>query len=145
MGRGLFLRGEEAGAFERDVDAEIPVRQLRRVLDRRDLDALAVDDDEIAVDLHLCGELAVHGIVAEQVGVGLDGTQIVDRHDLDVRTTAFHDSAQDVAPDTPEAVDRDLHRHCSSSFLRRGSSLIKDCDSCRIFSTTASAVMPKCR
>lgn len=36
--RSLVLRGEDAGAFERDVDAEFLPRQLRRVLDRGDLE-----------------------------------------------------------------------------------------------------------
>ena len=31
MRRGLLLRGEDAGAFERDIDAESFQRQLRRV------------------------------------------------------------------------------------------------------------------
>ena len=35
MHRGLVLGGEDAGAFERDVDAEILPRQRGRVLDRR--------------------------------------------------------------------------------------------------------------
>ena len=38
MRRRLLLRGEDAGAFQRDVDAERLPRQLRRVLDRGDLD-----------------------------------------------------------------------------------------------------------
>ena len=35
MRRRLVLGGEDAGAFERDVDAEVLPRQLRRVLARR--------------------------------------------------------------------------------------------------------------
>ena len=50
MRRGLVARGEDAGAFQRDVDAEVPVRQLRRVLDRGDLDLAAADVDRVAVD-----------------------------------------------------------------------------------------------
>ena len=38
MRRGLVLRGENAGAFQRDVDAELLPRQLRRVLHRGDFD-----------------------------------------------------------------------------------------------------------
>ena len=39
-----FPVGEEAGAFERDVDAQSPVRQLGRIALGGDRDALAVDD-----------------------------------------------------------------------------------------------------
>ena len=35
MRGGLVAGGEDAGAFERDVDAEFLPRQLRRILDRR--------------------------------------------------------------------------------------------------------------
>ena len=35
MRRGLVLGGEDAGAFQRDVDAQLLPRQLGRVLDRR--------------------------------------------------------------------------------------------------------------
>ena len=35
MRRGLVLGGEDAGAFERDIDVELLPRQLGRVLDRR--------------------------------------------------------------------------------------------------------------
>ena len=41
--------GEEAGAFQRDVDAVGGVRQLRRIALGGDVDALAVDDDVVAV------------------------------------------------------------------------------------------------
>ena len=108
MGLGLVLRGEDAGAFERDVDAEFAVRQLGRVAHGRDLDALAVDDEELAVDLDLAGESAVDGIEAQQVGVGLDRAEIVDRHDLDVLAAGFVDGAQHVAADASEPVDGNL-------------------------------------
>ncbi len=38
---GLFTRGEDAGAFHGDVDAEFLVRQGGRILDRGNLDRLA--------------------------------------------------------------------------------------------------------
>ena len=87
------------------------MRQLAGSLIAVTLDPLAVDDQELAVDLHLGREAAVHGIEAEQVSVGLDRSEIVDRHHLDVLAAALHDGAQDVAADATESVDRDLHRH----------------------------------
>ena len=51
-----FAVGEEAGAFERDVDPIGLVRKLGRIALGGDLDALAVDDDVIAVGLTLPGK-----------------------------------------------------------------------------------------
>jgi hypothetical protein len=119
--RGLVLRGEDAGAFHRDVDAEILVRQGCRILDGGDADALAVDDQELAVDGDIGREAAMDGVEAEQVGVRLDRAEVVDSHHLDVLAPALHDPAEDVAPDATESVDRDLHRHRLSSLVRRGS------------------------
>ena len=48
--RRLVARGENAGAFDRDVDAEFLVRQLGRVLDRRALDLVSGDEDRVALD-----------------------------------------------------------------------------------------------
>ena len=53
VGRRLVRGGEDAGAFQRDVDAELLVRQLGRVLDRGDLDRAAADVDGVALDLDL--------------------------------------------------------------------------------------------
>ena len=49
----LLAIGEEAGAFERDVDAVGGVRQLARIALGGDLDALAVDDQVVAVGADL--------------------------------------------------------------------------------------------
>jgi hypothetical protein len=55
------------------------------------------------------------------VGVGLDRTQIVDRHDLDIATGVLDDGAQDQAADTAEAVDGDTDGHGGGiSFERSG-------------------------
>jgi hypothetical protein len=107
----LFLRGENAGALEGDIDAQRLVRQLRGIALRGDLDRAATDIDGVAGDLDLAVEAAVHRVEAEQVGVGLDRAEIVDRHDLDVFAARLHDGAQHVAADAPEAVDCDTNRH----------------------------------
>ena len=111
VGGGLVAGGEDARAFQRDLDAEFLVGQLGRVALGGHLDRAAADVDRVAGDLHLMRELAVHRIVAEQVGVGLDRAEIVDGDDLDVRTAGFDDGAQNIAPDASETVDRDLHSH----------------------------------
>ena len=107
----LSRDGEDAGAFQRDVDAEFAVRQLGGLLDGRDLDRAAPDVDRVALDGRPWREPAVDRVVTQQVGVGLDRPEIVDRHDLDVLAPGFDDRAQDVAADAAEAVDGNLHRH----------------------------------
>ena len=52
-------------------------------------------------------------VEAQQMRVGLDRAEIVDRHDLDVLAAGFDDRAQNVAPDAPEPVDRHPYRHSS--------------------------------
>ncbi len=66
---------------------------------------------DIALDLHLMGKAAMHGIVAQQMGIGLDRAQIVDRHHIDILAARFEDGADDIAPDPAEAVDRHTHFH----------------------------------
>ena len=126
VGGGLVAGGEDARAFQRDLDAEFLVGQLGRVALGGHLDRATADVDRVAGDLHVMRELAVHRIVAEQVGVGLDRAEIVDRDDLDVRTAGLDDGAQNVAPDASEPVDRDLHSHFPvpfSRFVRMAASL----------------------
>ena len=116
------------------LDAQRLVRQLRGIALGGDLDLAAADIDRVAVDLDLAVEAAVHGVEAEEVGVGLDRAEIVDRHDLDVLAARFHDRPHDVAADATEAVDCNPNCHVFLRYLlsRRAASAI------------ASAVMPKC-
>ncbi len=107
--RRLFLAGEEAGAFHRHVD--VAPGQVLGVADRGDADRAAAHVDRVAVDLHLAREAAVHAVEADEMGVGLDRAEIVDGDHLDVGAARLDDGAQDVAPDAPETVDRDLDRH----------------------------------
>ena len=50
-------------------------------------------------------EAAVHAVVAQQVRVGLDGAEIVDRDDLDIGAAGLDDGAQDDAADAAKPVD----------------------------------------
>src|ERR1700744_2716873 len=72
MGFRLLLGGEDAGAFERDVDAKLPMRQLGRIADRRDSDLLTVYDERVALDRDLAWKAAVNRIEAQEMRVGLD-------------------------------------------------------------------------
>jgi hypothetical protein len=65
----------------------------------------------VSPDLHFMREAAMHAVVAQQVGVGLDRAEIVDRHDLDVLAARLDDGAQHIAADAAEAVDCDSNSH----------------------------------
>ena len=70
--------------FDHDVGADLAPLQLGRVLHGGQADALAVDDQRVAVDRDVALEAAVHAVVLQHVGqvVGLE--QVVDADDLDV-------------------------------------------------------------
>src|SRR5690606_15785051 len=109
---GLFLGGEEAGALEHHVDLQLAPGQLGRVAIGQHADLVAVDHHVVAVDLDGAGELAVGGVVARQVRVGLGIAQIVDGDDFDVVLLAgFVVGTQDVAADAAVPVDGDADGH----------------------------------
>ena len=109
--------GEETGAFERDLDAIGLVRQLRRVLLGGHLDTLAIDDDRIAIGLHLARELAVNAVVLEQPGVGLGVGEVVDADQLEPAVGPLEDRPGDQPADPAEAVDCDLGHAISLCFI----------------------------
>src|SRR5690606_31529054 len=93
----------------------------------------------IAVDAHFAGELAVGGVVARQVGIGVRVAEVVDRDDLDfLRALRFIQCPQRVAADAPVPVDAYLDCH-DPSFLRTTYA-----SSLPTAATMWSAVMPKC-
>ncbi len=51
------------------------------------------------------------GIVAQQMRIGLDRAEVVDRHDLNIIAPRFDDRAQHVPTDPAKAVDRYLDSH----------------------------------
>ena len=118
--RRLLLRREDAGALERDVDAELFPRQLRRVLDGGHFDCAVAAIDRVALDRHLAGEAAMHGVVAQQMRIGLDRGEIVHGDDLDILAPSLDHGAQDIAADAAEAVDGYANRH---AFLVIGAKL----------------------
>ena len=54
-------------------------------------------------------------VEAQEMGVGLDRTQIVDGDDLDVLAARLQNRAQDEPPNPAEAVDRYLGNHPNPS------------------------------
>jgi hypothetical protein len=87
---GGFALGEQAGALEHDVDAELAPGQVGRIALGQHLDFPGADLDRVFGRGDLAGEGSVHRIVGEQVGVGFRRAQIVDRHELDVLALGLH-------------------------------------------------------
>src|SRR5262249_2616782 len=78
------------------------------------------DADRVALDRHLAGKAAVHGIEAQEMRIGLDRGEIVDADDLDIGAPRFGDGTQHVAADAAEPVDADTNCHSRLLRSRRG-------------------------
>ena len=112
---GFRLAGEQAGAFQDDIDAEALPRQLGRIALGDDADAIIVHHQAVAVDPHRAGELAVRGVVLQEVSVGRGVAQVVHRDELQpVLLAALVVGAQHHAADAAESVDGNLDRHFST-------------------------------
>ena len=61
----------------------------------------------------------MHGIESQQMGIGLDRTEIVDGDDLNVVAIRFGNCAQDIPADTSKSVDSDFNRHSFSFSAER--------------------------
>ena len=90
----------------------LPQGSLAGIALRQHLDAIAVDDQRIAVDLDLAAERTVHGVVARQMRIDLGVAEIVDRDDLQLRAlAALVQRAQHVAADAAVTIDPHFQRH----------------------------------
>lgn len=78
-----------------------------------ELRALA-EVERLALDLHRTAEAAVHRVVFQQVGVGLDRAGGVDLDDLNVVARGFGDMGQRAAADAAKAIDADGDGHVRS-------------------------------
>src|SRR5690606_21362051 len=101
-------------AFERDIDAEFLPGQLRRILDGGDLEFFVADADRVAVDRDFVRKTAMHAVIAQQMGVGLDRPEVIDRHHVDVLAAGFVDGAYDVSADAAKSVDGNSDGHLMS-------------------------------
>ena len=112
VGRGLRALGEEAGALDDHVDADVAPGQVRGVALGEDLDLLVVHVDVVVVRVDVARVAPERRVVVEQVrerpGVG----DVVHRHDLDVRL-AERRRPEDVPPDAAEPVDPHAYAHPS--------------------------------
>src|SRR5690606_33830789 len=97
-----------------DVDAQALPRQLRRVALLHDLDAVAVDDELVAVDRNRKRKRTVRRVVAREVRVRLRVAEIVDGDDGNlVAAVGLVQGPQNVAADSAVTVDRHFDRHDS--------------------------------
>ena len=116
LGAGIDMRprlrgiGEDAGALEDDVDAEVAPRQGGRVALGQDLDLAAVDDDRRVAGTDVARVGAIGRVVLEQERVHLRVDQVVDGHDLHVRGT-LDERLERLSTDPAEAVDTDACGH----------------------------------
>ncbi len=71
----------------------------------------------------------MHGIVAQQMGVGLDRGEIVDGDDFDIVAPGFDGGAQNVAADAAKSVDGYANRHSRSpyDFFKRANAASATC------------------
>jgi hypothetical protein len=60
-------------------------------------------------------KLSVHRVVSEQVRIGLDGAEIVDRDNLEILPPGLEDRPQNEPSDASEAVDGYPGCHARSS------------------------------
>jgi hypothetical protein len=84
--------------------------RLPGILDGQDLDLAAVDEDGAVLGGDLGLEVAVDGIVLQQMREALGVGEIVDADHLDV-TGGFQRRPEKDASDAPETVDADSNAH----------------------------------
>jgi hypothetical protein len=107
----VFLRGnfveEQARGLDHHLRAHVAPLQVGRVALLRQADALAVDDQGVAVHRHRTLEAAMHAVVLEHVGQVVRLQQVVDGDDADVMEVG-DGGAKHHAPDAAKAVDADV-------------------------------------
>ena len=102
--------------------------------------AAMADRDRVARYLHLAGEAAMHAVVAQQVGVGLDAAEIVDRDGLEIVAPALDMARSTSRPIRPNPLMATFTVMCVvPSLLSYEAQPLLDEGGDR------SGVMPKCR
>ena len=107
---GFVLAGEEAGAFEDDVNAQFAPRQFFRVGVGEYFDFFAVDHEVVAIEFGGAVEAALCGVVFEEVQQHVCRGEVV--HGNDFNAFGFVHLAQGKTADASESVDGyfDTHR-----------------------------------
>ncbi|MCY1445013.1 hypothetical protein D9M71_615120 [compost metagenome] len=116
MSSCLGAVGEVAGAFEHYIDGFGLPRQLGRVANGTDGNAVAIDGQAFVIELDIGSKDAMNTVVLEQVRIDRAVTQVIDRDDLQVLTVALGiECAKDVAADAAKAIDCDTKGHRATS------------------------------
>ena len=110
VGRRLGTVGEDAGGLHDHLHAQVrPGQGLGLALGQKP-HVLAVHLDAVVGDLDRAPQLAVGGVVAQEVSEGRGRTEVVDGDHLHPRARLEH-GAVEVPADPPEPVYADSHRH----------------------------------
>ena len=121
MRQALFFRTEGTGAFHHEIDTQFFPREVGRVTVTKHTDAIPVNDQILFrvgdfFNLHFMIEETVHGIMTQQVSVGLDVTHGVNRNDFDiVLFTHVIVSTKHVTADTAKTGNGNLNSHVNHS------------------------------
>ncbi len=110
LGGGVAL-GEDACAFEGDIDTEVAPGQVGRVAFRGHLDRTAAEVDGVAVNRYSAGIAAMHAVILQKMGVGFDRTQVIDADNFDVRTARFINRPQDISSNPSKSVNCYTNSH----------------------------------
>jgi hypothetical protein len=95
---------KKAGAFQRDIDAIGAMRQVGGIALGSHLDALAVDDQIVAIDFDRALKAAVDAVALEQHRIGLGRGQIVDRDQFEVMIGALRMARATLRPMRPKPL-----------------------------------------
>jgi len=102
----LFGSQVQTGALEDILSADFAPGQVSSILLAEAGVALAVDNKVISLVGNLAVELAVHGVILEQICKVVSGAEVVDADDLDVGMV--HAVAEYHAADAAETIDTDF-------------------------------------
>ena len=105
---------EETGAFQRNIHAIGGVRQICRVTLGSHMNALAVDDDVIAIRFDGAGEWAMHAVALEKQGIRLCRRQIVDGDQFQVMVVALKYRTSNQTADAAKSVNSYFDSHICS-------------------------------
>ncbi len=107
----IFLDGEDAGAFDHDLDAQAAPRDVGRVGFLERLDLLPVDNQGILCHLNLAIETAIVRVVLEQVGHGWQVTNIVECNHFQLLRVVIAHGLQDLPSNATKTIDTYFRCH----------------------------------